>query len=107
MGEGGLDSKIPLVAAKSYLEEGLYLAALLQLGLAHTVGHFPWVAVDAGDQGMSELFVGAAVVKGLDDDRLASCVPAAEDQHDFIRLHDLPHLVAGCLERQERSVFQD
>lgn len=76
----------------THLQERLDLGTLLQLGLAHAVGHFAGVPVDTGDQRVSKLFVGTAVIEGLDDDRLASCVPAAQDQHDFVRLHDLPHL---------------
>lgn len=88
----------------THLEEGLDLGALLQLSLAHAVGDFAGVPVDSGHQSVSKLFVRTAVVEGLDDDRLASCVPAAEDQHDFIRLHDLPHLGAGLkVERGDRD----
>lgn len=78
----------------THLQEGLDLGALLQLGLAHGASHFTGVPVDSGDQSVSKLFVRTAVVKGFDDDGLPSCVPAAEDQHHFIRLHDLPHLGA-------------
>ena len=40
------------------LQEGLDLAAELNLPLGHSLGHLAWVTVNSGNQSMPERFVG-------------------------------------------------
>ena len=57
---------------KTYLEERLDLAPLLNLLLGHALGHQTWVPVDAGDECVSEGLVGSTIVVGFDNDGLAA-----------------------------------
>jgi len=74
------------------LQEGLDLGLLLQLVLAHLLGHLARVAVDAGDESVAERLLRGAIVGGLDDDGLATGVTSAKDDYDLALLHDFPHL---------------
>jgi hypothetical protein len=61
------------------LDEGLDFAAFVLPGLGHAPGYLLRVALDAGDKGVWEGVLFAAVVLGLDDDDLLACVAAAGD----------------------------
>lgn len=78
-----------------YLQEGLNLRFFLQLSFAHLFGDFAWIAIDAGHQRVSEGLVRAAVIHCLDDDCLTAGITAAQDNHNFIGFHNLPHFEAG------------
>ena len=60
-------------------DERLDLAALVLAGLGHSAGDLERVAVDAGDEGVREGVLFAAVVLGLDDNDFLACVAAARD----------------------------
>ena len=60
-------------------DEGLHFAALVLAGLGHSAGHLERVAFDAGDEGVWEGVLFAAVVLRLDDDDLFACVAATGD----------------------------
>ena len=61
-----------------HLDEGLDLASLLKLGLAHGADHLAGVSVNAGDQGVSELLEVVALLVGLHHDGLAARVAARQ-----------------------------
>jgi hypothetical protein len=60
-------------------DEGLDFAALVLASLGHSAGDLERVAFDAGNEGVWEGVLFAAVVLGLDDDDLLACVAAAGD----------------------------
>lgn len=84
----------------AYLDERLYLGLLLELGLAQFLRDLARVTIDAGDQRMSELLLGGAVVEGLDHNGLATGVTSAQDDYDFASFHNLTHLSANVEERE-------
>lgn len=45
-----------------HLQERLDVRLLLEFGFPHGLQHFTWVLFDAIDQGLTELFMGGAVV---------------------------------------------
>ena len=51
-----------------------------------TVSDLSRVAVDAGDERMAELARFAALVQGLDNNGLAACVAACQEDNDLPRL---------------------
>lgn len=63
----------------------------MQAGLVHATRHSPGVAIDAGNESMSELLIGGSVVERLEDDGLAASVPSTEDEHDLSCFHNLAH----------------
>lgn len=77
------------------LQERLDLGLLLQLVLAHLLGHLAWVSVDTGNESMTERLLGSAFVRGFDDDSLAASVTSTKDDYDLALFHNFPHL-GGC-----------
>ena len=61
------------------LDERFHFAALVLAGFRHAAGYLERVAFDAGDEGVWEGVLFAAVVLGLDDDDFLACVAAARD----------------------------
>ena len=61
------------------LDERLDLATLVLAGFRYSAGHLQRVAFDAGDEGVREGVLFAAVVLGLDDDDFFAGVAAARD----------------------------
>lgn len=61
------------------LDEGLDLGALLLASLGHPAGDLLGVALDTGDQGVTEGVRLVAIVDGLDDDDLRKCMLAKEE----------------------------
>jgi len=73
------------------LQERLDLGLLLQLVLAHLLGHLAGVSVDAGNERMTEGFLRGTIVRGLDDDGLATSVTSTKDDYDLALFHNFPH----------------
>ena len=61
------------------LDEWLHLRALVLAGLGHAASDLLGVSLDAGDEGVREGVLLAAVVLRLDDDDLLSGVATARD----------------------------
>lgn len=76
----------------------------MQAGLVHAARHSSWVAIDAGNEGMSELLIGGTVVERLEDDGLAASVPSAEDEHDLSCFHNLAHDLKNLRRKQEQNI---
>lgn len=81
---------------KAHLNERLDLGTFMQLSFAHPLMHFAGIPVDTGNHSMSVLFLCGSIIVGTHDNGFPSCVPAAEDQHDFPDLHNLHHLGDLC-----------
>lgn len=90
----------------AYLDERLYLGLLLELRLAHLLGDLARVAIDSGDQRMSELLLGRAIVEGLDHHGLATGVTSTQDDYDFASFHNLTHLSGIVMMRECISTRQ-
>lgn len=75
----------------------------MQAGLVHAARHSSWVAIDAGNEGMSELLIGGTVVERLEDDGLAASVPSSEDEHDLSCFHNLAHDLKNLRKKKNKT----
>lgn len=67
----------------TYLDERFNLAPTLQLLSTHTLCHFPWVALDAGNNSMGIWSLLGAFVQLFDHDNLFAGLAALQDDCDL------------------------
>ena len=67
----------------THFDEGLDFASGGELLLTHTAGHFSWVALDTGDNGVGVFPLLGSLIHLLDDDDLFASVTALEDDCDL------------------------
>jgi hypothetical protein len=72
----------------TYLDERLDLATALQLLCTHAFRHFPWVALDACDNGMRVRSLLGALVQLLNYDDLFARLAALQGDCDLEKLRD-------------------
>ena len=68
----------------TYLDERLDLAPVRQLFLTHTPRHFPWVALDASNDGVWERVLFRAFIQLLDNYDLLAGLTTLEDDGDLV-----------------------
>lgn len=87
------------------LQERLDLGLLLQLVLAHLLGHLARVPVDAGNERMSEGLLRRAIIGSLHNDSFAAGVTSTKDDYDLALFHNFPHLGSCACSKQTQSIM--
>jgi len=65
------------------LDEWLYFAAFLDESRTHALGNFPWVALNACNNGMRVWSLLGTFIMLFDDDDLLACLAAVQNDSDL------------------------